>query len=120
MNQPPKRSPTPVATSRQVWVLLVFDPTTGLATRPVGAVGMEGDHWHVSWLPLEPAADPWRERLHSRSGQVAVPQRLAWWAEHANGVTAALAPIDPPPAAVDLVGAVEAAVDALLCHDEGW
>jgi hypothetical protein len=111
---------TPAAPSpRRVWVLLAFDPATGLATRPVGAAGVEADRWHVSWLPLEPAADPWRERLRPGGG-AAITERLAWWAEHANGITAGLAPIAPPPPSADLAGAVEAAVDTLLCHVEGW
>ena len=112
-------SATPVGSSRQVWVLLAFDAATGLATRPVGAVGVEGHRWHVSWLPLEPAADAWRQRLNPHTATASVPERLAWWAQHTGSITAALAPIDPPSAA-DLVGAVEAAADALLCHDGGW
>jgi hypothetical protein len=114
------RLTTLVPSGRRVWVLLAFDPETGLATRPVGAAGFEGERWHVSWVPLEPAADGWRERLRPESGRVTVPERLTWWAEHSNGVTVGLALVDPPPDAADLAGAVEAVVDGLLCHAGGW
>jgi len=108
------------STPRQVWVLLAFDPASGLAILPVGAAGVEGERWYASWVPLEPAADAWREQLRPEAGLAPVPERLAWWAEHANGVTAGLAPVDVPAAATDLAGAVEAAVDALLCYAEAW
>jgi hypothetical protein len=114
------RPTTEVASGRRVWVLLAFDPETGLATRPVGAAGFEGERWHVSWMPLEPAADGWRERLRPESGRVTVPERLRWWAEYANGVIVELALVDRPPDAADLAGEVEAVLDGLLCHAEGW
>lgn len=104
---------------RRVWVLLAFDPATALATRPVGAAGVEADRWRVSWVPLDPAADQWQQRLHPDVASTPVPERLTWWAEHANGVTAALVAVAPPPAA-DLAQAVEAVVDVLLCHEARW
>lgn len=115
----PTTGAAPAGGTRHVWVLLAFDPSTGLATRPVGAAGTEQDATHVSWVPLEPAADAWRQRLHPDAGTAPVRDRLAWWAEHANGVTVALAEVDPPPATT-LPAAVEAVVDTLMCHEAGW
>lgn len=112
---PPAASP-----ARRVWVLLAFDPTTGLATRPVGAAGVDGGAWHVSWVPLEPAAADWRGRLRPAEGLAPVAERLVWWAERVNGITAGMTPLDPPPAAADLAGAVEHALDAVLCDERGW
>ena len=106
--------------TRRVWVLLAHDAATGLATRPVGAAGVDGERWHLSWVPLEPAAADWRERLRPADGLAPMPVRLAWWAEHTGGITAGMAALDPPPDAADLVGAVEQAVDALLGSGPGW
>lgn len=96
----------------EVYVLLTLDPATGVATHPVGAVGLvEGRHY-LSWVPLDPAADSWRERLNPTAGAASVRDRVAYWLEHANGITLDIQPIDPH--ASDLPGAVEAAVDQLL------
>ena len=97
----------------RLWVLLAADPASGAATQPVGVLGVAGEVWHVSWLPLEPNAIAWQERLASPS-RVPVPERVAFWAESVNGVTVDLAPIDADPASDGLCDAVERAVDELL------
>lgn len=99
---------------RQVLVLLAFDPDTGAATLPVGAVGVEAGRHHVSWVPLEPAADEWRTRLWP-SSRDSMREAVEFWAEHANGVAAAIQPVEVP-AGGSLVDAVETVVDALLVH----
>lgn len=96
-----------------LWVLLVGDPATGAATRPVGVLGATDTDHHVSWLPLEPAATPWRERLAAPS-RLPMARRVAFWAEHANGLTLDLAPVEADPASGSLRDAVEGAVDDLL------
>lgn len=97
----------------RLWVLLAADPASGAATRPVGVLGVAGEAWHVSWLPLEPAAVVWQERLAVPSS-VPMPERVAFWTEYANGVTVDLAPFDTDPASDGLCDAVERAVDVLL------
>lgn len=99
---------------RQVLVLLTFDPATGAATLPVGAVGLDAGRHHVSWVPLEPAVDEWRTRLWP-SPRNSMREAVEFWAEHANGIAAAVHPVEVP-ASGSLVDAVEAVVDALLVH----
>lgn len=106
--------PESLPDDRQVLVLLTFDPDTGAATLPVGAVGVETGRHHVSWVPLEPAADEWRTRLRP-SGRYSVREAVEFWAEHANGVTVAIHPVEAPGTG-SLVDAVEMVVDALLVH----
>lgn len=106
--------PESLPADRQVLVLLTFDPDTGAATLPVGAVGVQADRHHVSWVPLEPAADEWRTRLRP-SRRYSVREAVEFWAEHANGVAVAIQPVETP-ATGPLVDAVELVVDALLVH----
>lgn len=101
---------------RRVFVLLAHDPATGLATRPVGALGLEGDRHYESWLPHEAAGEVWRERL-ARVG-VPVPEALDSWRETADGVAVDLAEVDAPPSP-ELAGAVELVVDELLALRAG-
>lgn len=96
----------------EVYVLLSLDRTTGVATHPVGAIGLVDDRHYVSWVPLDPATDIWRERLNPTAGAASVRDRVVYWLEHANGITLDIQPVDPH--ASDLPGAVEAAVDQLL------
>lgn len=107
-------SPSP----REVVVLLVFDSATGAATLPVGAVGVQGECHHISWLPLEPAADVWRARLHPSAAHPSMRAALQFWAAHANGVTLAVQPVEAEVGG-SLVDTVEAVVDGLLCHRAG-
>lgn len=107
-----------MTTARQLWVLLAADPTTGAATRPVGVAGVAGHDEHVAWIPLEPAAETWHDRVTAPS-PVPLAARLAWWAENANGRTLDLAPLDPPDDQVSLPDAVETALDQLLTIDPG-
>lgn len=101
------------AAPAEVLVLTVFDPATGAATRPVGAAGVDvADRAHLSWIPLDPDADPWRQRLHNRDGGAPLAERIRYWAEHGNDVTLAAIPIDTPDG--DLADNVETAVDRLL------
>lgn len=101
-----------------LWVLLVGDPTTGAATRPVGVLGVAGEDCHVAWLPLEPATAPWRERLAAPS-DVPIAEQVAFWAEHANGLTLDLTLIQLDAEAGGLRDAVEEAVDELLATTAG-
>ncbi|MEX2621555.1 MAG: hypothetical protein WD250_15165 [Egibacteraceae bacterium] len=102
-----------MTTAPQLWVLLANDPTTGAATRPVGVLGVHGSHHHASWVPLEPAADIWRDRLNATSA-VALDDRVEFWTENANGRTVDLAPLDAPADGMALRDAVETALDGLL------
>jgi hypothetical protein len=94
---------------RRVFVLLVHDPDTGMATAAVGALGME-DGRHYRSLLAYSGAEPWRERLASVSSPIAeaVEQWLA-----GGGVTLDLAEVAAP-ASPDLAGSVELVVDELL------
>lgn len=106
---------------RQVYVLWGWDPATGGATRPAGVVGVAGDAHYISWIPVEPAAEPWRERLHDVPGG-GMAERMDYWVEAANGITLDAHPVDAPESA-DLVGAVETVLDELLVADgeqRGW
>jgi hypothetical protein len=107
-----------VTSAPSLWVLLVADQVTGAATRPVGVLGVAGDDHHVSWLPLEPRADVWQDRLVAPS-EVPIAERVAFWAQQANGRSIDLAPLDPPPGGAGLHDAVEAAIDELLASGAG-
>jgi hypothetical protein len=96
---------------RRVFVLLAHDSATGLATLPVGALGLEGDHHHASLLAHVPAAEAWRERL--ALVDVALAEAVEAWLEAAGAVALDLAEV-PAPASPDLAGAVELVVDELL------
>lgn len=97
---------------RRLWWLCVYDPSTGCATRPVGVVGVDGtDRW-LSWLPHEPGAALWTQRVGPVADVAAV--RVERWARLADGIVLGLVAIDDSPAAVDLAGAVEAAADIAL------
>lgn len=101
-------------TARRIYVLTVHDASLGLAVRPVGVLGLEGDRHHASFLPYSPS-EPWRERI--RAATVSVPRAVARWLETADGVTFDLVEADVPTRDVDLESAVEALVDELLAAD---
>ncbi|MGH3452519.1 MAG: hypothetical protein ACRDQW_17820 [Haloechinothrix sp.] len=48
---------------RRVYVLMTHEPAAGAAVRPVGVLGLEDGESYVSWMPYEPGAELWRERL---------------------------------------------------------
>lgn len=98
--------------SRRVFVLLALDPATGMASRPVGAVGLEGDRHHASLIAHEPAAEGWRERL--AGVQAPIAQALEMWLV-SGGLSLDLAEVTAP-ASPELVGSVEAVVDDLLAR----
>lgn len=102
----------------RLWVLLAADAATGAATRPIGVLGVAGDDHHVSWVPLEPRADHWRDRLAAPS-PVPMAERVVFWAQQANGRTIDLAPLEPSPADAGLREVVEAALDELLASEAG-
>jgi hypothetical protein len=96
---------------RRLYVLLGHDAATGAATATAAVVGVDGGHWVVSWMPYEPAAEPWRQRLGEVS--VAVSDALEAWAEGADGVSFDVVELEPA-GSPDLRGDVEAALDELL------
>lgn len=94
---------------RRVFVLLVHDAETGLATRPVGVLGLEGGRYYRSLVAYS-GAEPWRERLALVSTPMA--EAVEEWLA-GGGVALDLAEV-PAPAAPDLSGSVELVVDELL------
>lgn len=101
------------AADRQLFWMGVFDPSTGLATRPVGAVGVQDGQWWVSWLPYVERVG-WRPRV---AGLVEVSDpvsEIEGWMSACDGIGWALLAVEDPPPAVDLAGAVEGCVDRLL------
>ena len=96
---------------RRVFVLLAHDPATGLATRPVGAIGLEDGRHYASLLAHVPAGEAWRERL--ALVDVPLAEAVEVWLDAAGGVALDLAEV-PTPASPDLAGAVEIVVDELL------
>lgn len=101
---------------RRLFVLTVHDPEVGLAVRPVGVLGVEGERFHASFLPYSPS-HPWRERILRAT--VPVPKALGRWLETADGVGLDLLEADAPGGQGDLEGAVEALVDELLARGAG-
>lgn len=95
---------------RRVFVLLAHDPTTGLATCAVGAIGLEGDRHYTSLIAYVPAGEAWGERL--ALVDVPLAEAVEEWLD-AGGVAMDLAEV-PPPASPDLAGSVEIVVDELL------
>lgn len=100
---------------RRLFVLLVHDADTGMATRPVGVLGLEGGRHYCSLIAYR-GADPWRERLALLSLLMAdaVEEWLA-----GGGVALDIAEV-PAPAAPDLSGSVELVVDELLAAGGGF
>lgn len=98
---------------RRLYVLLGHDPQTGAATTAVAVVGVvEADHC-VSWVPYEPAAEPWRQRLGDTTAGLA--EALEVWADNADGISCDVVELEPA-GSPDLRGDVEAALDELLAQ----
>lgn len=102
--------------SRTLCLLLAADHATGAATLPVGVLGVDGDDHHASWVPLEPRADAWKDRLNAAAG-ITLAERIAFWSESANGLTLDLAQLDETTPDLPLHEAVEAALDAILAAE---
>ena len=96
---------------RRVFVLLAHDPATGLATCPVGAIGLEGDRHYTSLIAYVPAGEAWRERLALLD--VPLAEAVEVWLDGGGGVALDLAEV-PAPASPDLAGSVEIVADELL------
>lgn len=96
---------------RRLFVLLGHDPATGAATAVAAVAGVEADRLAVSWMPYEPAAEPWRQRLGATT--VTPAEALAVWALAADGISWDVAELESA-GSPDLRGDVEAALDELL------
>lgn len=96
----------------RVFVLLAFDPATGAATSPVGALGVAGDTSYASFVPYAAGADLWRERLAAAAARPRAT--VAYWLDRTDEVTWALQELQVPAGASDLRGAVERVVDVML------
>ena len=75
--------------SRRMFVLLVWSPSLGAPSDPVGVLGVEGNgpklESYVSWVPTRDGkAWPWRERLHN-AGPLTC-ELLEYWLEQ-DGTT---------------------------------
>lgn len=98
--------------SARLWWLTTQDPDTGASTRIVGVAGTAGTSRWVSWMPHIDSVELWRHLLDDLATAAAVRQLLADREGAGSGL--ATIRIDPPPAASDLAGRVEAALDAAL------
>jgi hypothetical protein len=98
--------------ARRVFLLLGHDPAVGLAVRPAGVLGLEPDGFHASFIPYEPAADSWRDRILMAS--VSPAEAVEEWLGTADGVAFDILEMPPPDGAPDLRTAVESVVDGLL------
>lgn len=96
---------------RRLWWLTVYDPTTGCATRVVGVVGVDHTGRYVSWMPHDPGVASWWGRIHWLTDLTAA---AVDGSTTVNGISIGMVAIEPPPPAVDLAGAVEAALDHAL------
>lgn len=99
---------------RKLWWLTVYDPTTGIATRVVGVVGTEGDHRHLSWMPLETDAADWAEVLAPGPFDDIMAVDVDAAVDVADGIVLGFVEVDNVPTSPDLAGAVESALDRAL------
>lgn len=98
---------------RRIWVLLGWSPQYGVASTPVGVLGVGTDpvESFVEWVPREHTAGRiWRERLVGADPRE-VAERMAGWAETA---VAPAARVEPPASHSVLADAVRAQVDDIL------
>jgi hypothetical protein len=96
---------------RRLFVLLAHDAQTGCATTVAGVLGVAGNLHHVSWVPYQPEAEGWRQRLAATTA--AMSEAVEAWIALADGVGWDLEEIEPV-GSPDLHGDVEAAMDELL------
>ncbi|MEV6644499.1 hypothetical protein [Amycolatopsis sp. NPDC051371] len=99
--------------TRQIWVLLGWSPQHGVASTPVGVVGVDTDvaECFVEWVPREHAAGRiWRERL-TGAGPETVAEQIGGWAETTVAPAARVAPLLPDGLLADTV---RAQVDDIL------
>lgn len=97
--------------ARRLFVLMTHEPGAGAALRPVGVMGLDDGESHVSWLPYEPGAELWRERLTAAT--VPLARAIERWLVTADGISSDVIEVTPPETE-DLITAVEATVDLLL------
>lgn len=91
-----------------------LDPAAGVAVRPVGVLGLDDGESFVSWVPYEPGAEPWRERLAATT--VPIVRAIDRWLATADGISSDIVEVTPPETD-DLITAVEATVDLLLAAE---
>ncbi|MEX5636681.1 hypothetical protein [Parafrankia sp. FMc2] len=105
----------PAAGGGRLFVLLAWTAPVGAALTPVGVLGVDGERWRVSWLPVVGTDHGriWRDRLAGRATAPDGALLSAWM----SSTTASLVELPAPSApsgTSDLSRAVEAAVDELL------
>ncbi|SEF37144.1 hypothetical protein SAMN05421837_112257 [Amycolatopsis pretoriensis] len=67
--------------ARQIWVLLGWSSEHGMASTPVGVLGLDAPEVFVEWTPREHVAGRiWRERL-AGAGPAEIAERIAGWAD---------------------------------------
>lgn len=96
--------------SGRLFVLTAHDPATGWASALVGVLGVDDRGHHLSWVPYQPGAEPWRQRVATTT--VTMTDAVGEWVELADGISWDLVEIEA--SGRDLHGDVEAAVDELL------
>lgn len=96
----------------RLWWLTGHDPDTGASTRIVGVAGVAGPSRWVSFMPHADSVVLWRRMLDDFATAAAVGQLLTDREGAGSGL--ATIRIDTLPAAPDLAGRVEAALDAAL------
>ncbi|MEU6405415.1 hypothetical protein [Streptomyces sp. NPDC046985] len=112
--QPETPEERPAAAAWQLWILMVWHPTVGMAVDPVAILALDtapgaDPAQHTVWVPLVyDEANPWRERLAEGVG----PERIARWESEASACQ--IAPAAVPEGAVDLRHAAELVLDELL------
>jgi hypothetical protein len=95
---------------RQIWVLLGWSPMHGVASTPVGVLGIDEPEVFVEWVPREHTAGRiWRERL-AGAGPAEIVERITGWAETAVASAARVEPLLDG----ELADVVRAQVDDVL------
>ena len=97
--------------ARRLFVLMAHEPAAGAAVRPVGVLGLDDGESYVSWLPYEPGAESWRERVTAT--EIPLARAVQRWLATADGISSDIVEVTPPEAD-DLITAVEATVDLLM------
>jgi hypothetical protein len=97
--------------ARRLFVLMTHEPAAGAAVRPVGVLGLDDGECRISWLPYEPGAELWRERVTAT--EVPLARAVRRWLATADGISSDIVEVTPPETD-DLITAVEATVDLLL------